>query len=139
VNFKWTVTERFRSTDVFFLKFFYDILQQPFKYGIHLCFFLFSPQDVNKQFMCPANTMIYLIKSTMNPHKEKIIINRNISEIPYNIYLFLSSVPMYICYLLLSLDMCTHDVHVISGLYTPLGQQCLLPIMYFYKNELRRL
>lgn len=99
---------------IFFLRFFCEILQRrSFEHGVqHVCFFLFSPQDVNKQFMCPANPVIYTIKGTMNPHKEKIIINRNISEIPYNIYLFFRPPSLALIYylLLLSLDLCTHYI-----------------------------
>jgi len=46
------VTEGIRPTDVFlFLRFFCEILQRLFKYGIHVYFFFSFPQDVNKQFM----------------------------------------------------------------------------------------
>jgi len=116
VNSKWTVTEGVRPTDVFlFLRFFCEILQRYYlntEYTFAF-FFLFPRTWINS--LCPANMVIYLKENTMNPHKEKIIINRNISEIPFNVvYLILSPRPSSCLFVVLYfVIVCTRLVYVI--------------------------
>jgi len=140
VNSKWTVTaEGVRPTDVFFLrffvKFFNDYLNTEYTF---YTFFFFSPETWTNS-LCPANMVIYSKENTMNPHKEKIIINRNISEIPFNdVYLILSPRPpclfvvLYIS-LLSALDLCVYVIvrSVISRLHA--RQQY---VEFIPKNEL---
>lgn len=120
VNSKWTVTERFRPTDVFlffftffFMKFFNDRTLNT-KYTTTL-FTSLARTWINSLYVPRTRCDLFDRRHNMNPHKEKIIINRNISEIPLQclfIFFFSSLVFIFHIYLLLLLDLCTHCIIV---------------------------
>lgn len=94
----------------FFVKFFNDYLNTEYTFYI----FFFSPETWTNS-LCAANIVIYSKENTMNPHKEKIIINRNISEIPFNgVYLILSPRPPCLFVVLYFVIVCTRLVYTLS-------------------------